>query len=98
MPHDALSAILTQLLQNAQAHGATDVTLTYGSQRLQIADNGSGIDAGNRSRIFDPFFTTHRDKGGTGMGLSIVRAMLDAAGAEIKLVDSPTGTAFEIIF
>lgn len=32
------------------------------------------------------------------MGLSIVRAMLDAAGAEIKLVDSPTGTAFEIIF
>jgi two-component system OmpR family sensor kinase len=98
VPHDALSAILTQLLQNAQAHGATVVTLTFDSQRLHISDNGSGIAAGNRSRIFDPFFTTHRDRGGTGMGLCIVRAMLDAADAEIKLVDSAAGAAFEIIF
>lgn len=38
---------------------------------IHIADNGSGIDANQRSRIFDPFFTTKPAGKGTGLGLSI---------------------------
>jgi len=36
--------------------------------------------------------------GGTGMGLAIVRAMLDAHGGAVRLVESENGTAFELTF
>ena len=64
--------------------------------RIKVADNGEGVSPNNRSQIFDSFFTTRREKGGTGMGLAIVRAMLDAHGGAIRLLDSKPGTAFEL--
>ncbi|QUJ76520.1 HAMP domain-containing histidine kinase [Sulfitobacter albidus] len=93
-----LEVVLSQLAQNSRAHGATRMTLTLGTDGLVICDNGTGISAGNRDRVFDPFFTTRRTKGGTGMGLSIVRMLLAARGARIALADSTQGTAFVIRF
>ena len=63
---------------------------------VTISDNGEGVSPSNRSQIFDSFFTTRREAGGTGMGLAIVRAMLDAHGGAIRLIDSEAGTAFEL--
>jgi signal transduction histidine kinase len=89
--------VLEHLLANAVAHGATAVRLKGSPDGLIVADNGPGISDGNRARIFDPFFTTRRDEGGTGMGLPIVRRMLQAHGADIRLLDGP-GAVFEIAF
>jgi signal transduction histidine kinase len=63
-----------------------------------ISDDGPGISTGNQSRIFDPFFTTRRAAGGTGMGLPIVRRMLQTQGAEIVLLPQGPGAHFEIRF
>ena len=63
---------------------------------VKISDDGEGVSSNNRAQIFDSFFTTRRGSGGTGMGLAIVRAMLDAHGGAIRLVDSTKGTAFEL--
>ena len=52
---------------------------------MTVADDGEGVSPNNRTQIFDSFFTTRRDSGGTGMGLAIVRAMLDAHGGAIRL-------------
>ena len=98
MPPDDLHAVLTQLVQNAAAHGARSVTLDWQGHVLQVRDDGPGIAKGNRARVFDPFFTTTRDAGGTGMGLSIVQALVGAHGGRIALVPSDTGTLFEIRF
>ena len=57
---------------------------------LTVADNGPGIPAGDRERVFDRF---HRGsnaadvpgKSGSGLGLSIVRRIVDAHGATIML-------------
>ena len=57
-----------------------------------------GVSPNNRTQIFDSFFTTRRDSGGTGMGLAIVRAMLDAHGGAVRLIESDHGTAFELTF
>ena len=94
---DVMAMVATHLIGNALAHGATEVTFTATPGALTISDNGPGISPGNRDRIFDPFFTTRRDQGGTGMGLPIVQRMLQAQGAEIRLVDGP-GAVFEIRF
>jgi len=105
-----LVAVLTQLAQNAAQHGARSVRIDWGDRRLHVQDNGRGIAKGNRARIFDPFFTTNRENGGSGLGLNIVRNMVEASGAEIVLAEVSTevsagatveatgGAAFEIRF
>jgi signal transduction histidine kinase len=93
-----LRTIVTHLTQNARDHGATEVILTPVQQGFEIHHNGSGIPEGDQGRVFDPFFTTRRDSGGTGMGLSIVRSLLQANGANIDLIKSIKGAAFRITF
>ena len=94
------SIIFSNLADNALRHGSTALELSATQQGnlllIKVADNGEGVSPNNRMQIFDSFFTTRREKGGTGMGLAIVRAMLDAHGGAIRLVDSERGTAFEL--
>ena len=97
LPEQIVRLVLDHLIENATSHDATTIALAARMDALTVADNGSGISAGNRARIFDPFFTTRRDSGGTGMGLAIVKRMLEAHGAEIALADSAE-TLFEIRF
>lgn len=94
----ALRVVLEQLARNAAEHGATELALTASDSSLLVQDNGPGVAAGDKPRVFDPFFTTRRNRGGTGMGLSIVKAMLEANGAEIVLVDAENGAAFLVTF
>lgn len=93
-----LGIVLQQLLSNAAAAGAGKVRLEAGPGRLVVADDGPGISPGNRDHVFEPFFTTGRERGGTGMGLTIVANLLAAHGATIRLLDSHRGAAFEIGF
>jgi len=98
---EAAAIILSHLADNSLAHGATHFTIAAiagGNQlRITVSDDGSGISAGNRERIFEPFFTTRREEGGTGMGLGIVRTMIEAHGGSIALRDTSSGAAFEIV-
>ena len=65
---------------------------------IEVCDTGHGIAAEDLSRIFDPFFTTRREGGGTGMGLPIVRRMLEAHGATIRLEEGAEGARFVLKF
>jgi signal transduction histidine kinase len=92
--------IFSNLADNAARHGSSWLELSAIRQKdvllVKVADNGGGVSPNNRTQIFDSFFTTRRESGGTGMGLAIVRAMLDAHGGAIRLVDSEHGTVFEL--
>jgi signal transduction histidine kinase len=100
MSQENATIIFSNLADNAMRHGSSVLDLTAARQqdllKVIVRDNGEGVSPNNRSQIFDSFFTTRRDSGGTGMGLAIVRAMLDAHGGTIRLADSKTGTAFEL--
>jgi two-component system, NtrC family, sensor histidine kinase AtoS len=62
---------------------------------VDVADNGPGVPAGLSDRIFDPFFTTKTK--GTGLGLGIVRKIVDAHDGRIDLSSSSeTGTRFRV--
>jgi signal transduction histidine kinase len=100
MSEENVTIILSNLADNATRHDSTVFDLSAARQQallvLNISDNGEGVSSNNRTRIFDSFFTTRRDSGGTGMGLAIVRAVLEAHGGTIRLVDSEAGAAFEV--
>ncbi|WP_400083607.1 sensor histidine kinase [Yoonia sp. R78084] len=97
LPRDVMDVVARHLVGNALAHGAKTISFDYQVTHIVVQDDGAGISAGNRDRIFDPFFTTRRDAGGTGMGLPIVRQMLETQGASIRLLDAP-GAVFRISF
>ena len=96
------NAIITfaNLADNALRHGSSVLSISAERQNallvVKVSDNGEGISPSNRPLIFDSFFTTRRDRGGTGMGLAIVRAVLEAHGGTIRLVDSEFGATFEL--
>jgi len=100
LPREILETILTNLIDNSRQNGANQVDVTIhqaeGTLRIRIADNGTGISPANATNIFTPFFTTHREEGGTGLGLGIVRALLKAYGGDIELIPAEKGAAFTV--
>jgi PAS domain S-box-containing protein len=80
--------------ERALSHG----TLRPGRYvRLSVKDNGSGMDEATFSRIFEPFFTTKETGRGTGLGLSLVYAIVNDSGGAIDVRSAPwQGSTFTI--
>ena len=66
---------------------------------ISVKDNGSGMDEATQKKIFDPFFTTKEPGKGTGLGLHVVRKIIEKHDAKIELESKlGKGTTFTIIF
>ena len=66
--------------------------------RLDVSDNGIGMDAATQARIFDPFFTTKAPGRGTGLGLALACEYLAGADGVISAANGPGGGArFELV-
>jgi signal transduction histidine kinase len=60
---------------------------------VEVQDNGPGIPEAHLPRIFDPFFTTKPVGVGTGLGLSVVKNIVDLHGGAIGIKNAPGGGA-----
>lgn len=97
-----LRSVFQNLLLNSNEAGADRVIVTFKKKQnkdieILLQDNGKGIDAEVKEKIWYPFFTT-KEKG-TGMGLAIIRKIVNTLKGEISLRETgPGGTTFKIIF
>jgi two-component system CheB/CheR fusion protein len=85
---DMLRAVLLNLLLNAcQASRGQAVeiqmSVSQGNASIEVRDRGPGISDEIREKIFDPFFTTKSS--GTGLGLPIVKRLIEAQGGTVGL-------------
>ena len=65
---------------------------------IEVADSGPGVPEDDRERIFEPFFTTKPDGKGTGLGLPIVRNIIDQHRGQISVSRSELGgAAFRVV-
>lgn len=96
----ALTRALSNLLENARIYGGGAVLMECvatpeGGLEIRIDDDGPGIAEAHLGRIFDPFYRVEpsrsQDTGGTGLGLTISRALLAAQGATLDLSNRPEG-------
>jgi signal transduction histidine kinase len=100
-----IDQVIAHLLSNALKFGAgqpIDVTLTGDerSVRLVVHDRGMGIPAEAQRRIFERFgrATSMRHYGGFGLGLWIVRRVVDESGGKVSVESEPErGTTFTVV-
>ena len=101
---EALTKVVSNLLTNANKYTKDEVRLSCITEpdgehfRIVVTDNGIGIREENRSRLFEPFFQAQDNKPGTGIGLNIVKNIVDLHHGTI-VVDSEIGkgSAFSIV-
>jgi signal transduction histidine kinase len=98
-----LNQVWANLIDNAlDAAAGRRVEVTATCERdsvvVRIIDSGPGIPAEIRDRIFDPFFTTKPVGQGTGLGLDIVRRLIQRNNGQIELDSTPGRTEFRVCF
>jgi C4-dicarboxylate-specific signal transduction histidine kinase len=98
---DELSQVWTNLIHNAiqamENQGELQIATSAHEEHLliRISDNGSGIPEEIQNRIFDPFFTTKKAGEGSGLGLDIVKKIIDKHNGKIWFeTEQGIGTSF----
>lgn len=107
MPRTDLVLVLSNLIINAAhavetrgAAGEVTVRLSREEDRVkaEVCDNGVGIAAEDLGRIFDTFFTTKPPGKGSGLGLSLVRQVVQNAGGTVTAQSAPgQGATFVVM-
>lgn len=102
---ESIRQILTNLIVNSIKYGREDGTTKIAFYDMdeyiliEVADNGIGIDRKHLPHIFDRFYrvekSRNRSEGGSGLGLSIVKHIIEAHGTTINVRSNPEiGTTF----
>ncbi|MEU5758921.1 HAMP domain-containing sensor histidine kinase [Nocardia sp. NPDC047648] len=101
-----LARVLGNLVDNAQRHAASIVRVAVqrsadGRATLSVGDDGPGVPPADRERIFQRFVrlddARSRDEGGAGLGLAIVRDVVERHGGTIRVTDGTAGGACFVV-
>ncbi|MBM4366174.1 MAG: hypothetical protein FJ102_08150 [Deltaproteobacteria bacterium] len=97
---EQVETALANLVENARKYGGSGVRIeVFHAPPLagfRVIDDGPGIDPAHLPRLFERFFTTDRARGGTGLGLALVKAVAEAHGGHARVESRPGRTSFEL--
>ncbi|MGY5800118.1 sensor histidine kinase [Rhizobium sp. LEGMi12c] len=98
----ALQRVVVNVVQNAIEHGGGKGNITIRIDRhavIEVTDEGPGIPATERDRIFEPFHRLHPQEHGAGLGLNLVKEIMQRHGGHVVVSDNPQGGAcFRLCF
>jgi PAS domain S-box-containing protein len=98
----SVELVLRNLISNALKYGPSGGTVTISATRegrevaVRVTDEGDGIDVADAGRLFDLFYRTdeaRRHAQGAGIGLFVVRALVESVGGHVWARNSPSGGA-----
>lgn len=96
----ALARVIANLVGNALAYGGrADILLAEAGDEveLRVEDRGPGIPLAERENVFEPFYrveaSRNRESGGAGLGLTIVKQIVEGHGGRVVIEDRPRGGA-----
>jgi len=107
-----IEQVLTNLLENAAKYSPPGAPIAVGAGvergadgsatvSIAVADHGAGIPRAEQSKIFDKFYRvagTARRAAGTGMGLAIVKGLIEANGGRVAVASAPgEGATFTVV-
>ena len=94
MPDGGAIVIATKNCRLMEEEKHTGVSIPAGDYvKINVSDNGTGIDPAVMDKVFDPFFTTKAVGEGTGLGLSTVYGIVKQSGGYIYVENQPSGGA-----
>jgi predicted ATPase/signal transduction histidine kinase len=99
---EELGQVWTNLIHNALHAMNNEGILTIGIEvdnkyvHISFTDSGKGIEPEHLSKIFTPFFTTKSSGEGTGLGLYIVKKIIDKHNGLIRVASKPGETTFTV--
>ena len=95
------SSVIKELVENSIDSGATHITVEIkngGIRYIRVEDNGKGISQKDLGNIFERFYRTDSSRnsmtGGSGIGLSIVKAVMDSFQQEYGVTNRENGVEF----
>ncbi|MFL1696086.1 sensor histidine kinase [Weissella kandleri] len=103
-----LRQLILNLVDNAQKYAGAETTITVkltssrNTAHLKIIDTGEGISDDDKRHLFDRFYRVDKSRsrasGGHGLGLSIVKWIVEGHGGRIDVADTlPHGTTFDVV-
>jgi signal transduction histidine kinase len=89
----SIERALTNLIQNAAEHGGDEVIVRVEGSSMEVHDNGDGIPTEEHERVLEAFHRLRFRSSGTGLGLSLVKQVIDRHGGRITVGNAPGGGA-----
>lgn len=100
---EALTKVLSNLLTNANKYTQSRIEVRFQEHpekqtfSIEVQDNGKGMNEEELTKIFKPFYQASENKPGTGIGLSIVKGIVEAHHGQINVTSQPGhGSSFMI--
>lgn len=87
----AIERVLTNLVQNAVEHGGNRVVVRVQDASFEVEDDGPGIPLEERENVFDEFYRLRPRSTGAGLGLSLVRQVVEHHRGRVAILDAPDG-------
>lgn len=99
-----LRRVLRNLLENAHRYSTGDVVVNVSqagaTAELRVSDRGHGVPPDQRERIFEPFYRlpgASERNGGVGLGLALVKSIVDRHGGAVRCEETPGGGATFVV-